>query len=383
MFLLWKALSDREARRSTALLAGLLAGGLALNHYLVLVFAVLFALILLPFTLRRSWVREPVTRLFLAGGAGALLFLPRFLQVFDGSIFAVTGAQYAVSPGSSTPLVMPILWTSYLPVFLWLLLLASFAWAVLRKDRLAAAVGLLWGLLLLLANPARLGLPFNGALSNLAVLISFYIPAGILVGASTGWLIEIAGQALPVSGQRKVVGAVFLLLLLTAAGFGVRSRQSDLEIAPHALLSRPDLQAMDWIRRNTPDDSLFLVNSIVSFGSASAGTDGGWWIPYFTGRSTTQPPMNYGQEKSSIPGYHYWLIDLTTSVIDRGLDDPQTIALLKEWGVTHIYIGQQQGTVNYALPSLPVDHLLELDWAVPVYHHDRVWIFALDLEQAP
>lgn len=55
--------------------------------------------------------------------------------------------------------------------------------------------------------------------------------------------------------------------------------------------------------------------------------------------------------------------------------DPAVQDLLAERGVTHIYLGQQQGSVNYAGPPILAEKLLSMDNYHPVYHEDRVWVF--------
>jgi hypothetical protein len=64
-------------------------------------------------------------------------------------------------------------------------------------------------------------------------------------------------------------------------------------------------------------------------------------------------------------------------VIAKGVGDPAVLAMLRDRGVTHVYIGQQQGRVNYAGPVIEPAALLADSRFAPVYHEDRVWVFAL------
>jgi hypothetical protein len=61
-----------------------------------------------------------------------------------------------------------------------------------------------------------------------------------------------------------------------------------------------------------------------------------------------------------------------------GVDAPAVLDLLDDEGVTHVYIGQQQGRVNYSGPHIldPETLLKSPDYRL-VYHQDRVWIFEL------
>jgi hypothetical protein len=133
---------------------------------------------------------------------------------------------------------------------------------------------------------------------------------------------------------------------------------------------------VDWITKNIPADARFLVNSFSAFGGSSvAGSDGGWWLSILTARSTTLPPLNYAFEKGPIPNYRSWVNSLTEEVTTRGLADPAVQAELARRGVTHVYIGQQQGRVNYAGPTLDPQVMLKSPAYSLLFHQDRVWIF--------
>ena len=153
----------------------------------------------------------------------------------------------------------------------------------------------------------------------------------------------------------------------------------DLQVASHVLVTRPDVRAMTWIRGNTPEDARFLTNSFFAYGgSAVVGSDGGWWLPLLAERANTVPPLNYGTEQGPRPDYSEWVNDLVRQVQDAGVDDPATLAMLWERGVTHIYIGQRQGQVNYKGDAILNPQVL-LDsayWRV-IYHEDRVWVFGM------
>jgi hypothetical protein len=64
--------------------------------------------------------------------------------------------------------------------------------------------------------------------------------------------------------------------------------------------------------------------------------------------------------------------------MQHGFDDPPTQTMLREHGITHIYIGQQQGQVGAPAGSiLDVPELVASPYATLRYHEDRVWIFEL------
>jgi len=93
-------------------------------------------------------------------------------------------------------------------------------------------------------------------------------------------------------------------------------------------------------------------------------------------RQTTLPPLNYGSERGPRPDYVHWINALTTEIQNKGIAHPDVLALLRARGVTHVYVGQRQGRVNYGGPHvLEPEQLLASPNFRPVYHQDRVWVF--------
>ena len=409
----------------TLLLVWVLLAGLALTHYRVLVFAGLFLPAELFFHLRPRQARLAILQTLAAGTGAGLLFLPWFVRIFSGRILQVFGGLVTTPPGQVAESVAQYNaigdLKAYLPGFLWILLVLAFSWGVWRRERGAALTGLWWLLILLAANPNWLGLPGAGALSNFAVFIAAFLPAGVLLGAAVGWTLEgasgygwmtaprrtngrgpgarggrkedgsqRAGFARPVAvippavrsnspGLPQAAGWAVLLLFLALGLWGARARLRDVAIAQHALVTRPDLRAAAWIQANTPQTARFLVNSFLAYGDTLvAGSDGGWWLPLLARRATTLPPINYSSEQGSRPDYLAWTNALTEAIQAYGLDDSQVRTLLKERGVSHVYIGQQQGQVGNPEPALlQAGQLSKSPYFRAVYHQDRVWIFEM------
>jgi hypothetical protein len=140
------------------------------------------------------------------------------------------------------------------------------------------------------------------------------------------------------------------------------------------------VRAAAWIRSNVPAGARFLANSFPAYGGSSVvGSDGGWWLPLLAGRQSTVPPLNYSSEDGPDPGYRLRVNELSRQVREFGPDDEAVLALLQEEGVTHVYIGQRQGRVNYAGSDvLDPNELLDSPNYRLRYHQDRVWIFELN-----
>jgi hypothetical protein len=356
----------------------------------VLFFAVVFFAAYLLMNLRRVGLWAILGRTFWAGIGGAVLFLPWLVHLYAGEYMRIFTSQVTTPPSQISSFAQQYNAIgdlfSYLPALAWVLLAAAAGWGLWRRERPAVTVGLWWLLLLLAANPQWLSLPGAGALTSFAVLIAAYIPAGVLIGAATGWAVEEAQdswqQSEHLTGLRRpaAVGlaAGLALCLLVVSAWGARRQLRLVDPLRFTLAARADLRAMEWIRQNTPLDRRFLVNSFFAYGgSLIAGSDGGWWIPLLTQRPSTQPPLNYGTEEGIIPDYRLWINETVQTVIDQGLADPDTLALLKERGVGYVYIGQQQGMVGSPGPLLDLQTLLDDPHFTPVYHQDRVWIFEI------
>ncbi len=154
---------------------------------------------------------------------------------------------------------------------------------------------------------------------------------------------------------------------------------ADIQVGIHALVTRPDLRAAAWIQDNVPEEARFLVNSFFAYGGSSiVGSDAGWWLPLIARRQTTLPPLNYVAERGPRPDYVTWVNELPEQLSRLNVYEIEGVEFLKARDVTHIYIGQRQGRVNYRGPLLlDPARLLESPHYEAIYHRDRVWIFAI------
>jgi hypothetical protein len=361
-------------------LTWMILGGLALTHYRVLIFAVLFFAAFFILRARRDSWRLLFVRTFWMGIGAGLLFLPWFIHTFAGRILLIFATKL------STPAAAVSTWaqeynaigdlSSYLPALLWLLLPVSIIWGLWQREKGVALITLWWFLILVAANPQWLRLPGEGALTNFAVFIAAYIPAGVLAGYLLG---QVIGYKLKVESARK---SLVLALLVSVSVFvvgiwGARARLNDLQVVSSVLATRPDIRAAEWIQENTPQDARFLVNSFFAYNdSAIVGSDGGWWLPLLAQRQTTLPPLTYSSERGPRPDYVGWINALAGEIQNKGIAHPNVLAFLRARGITYVYIGQRQGRVNYGGPYvLEPEQLLASPNFRLVYRQDRVWIF--------
>ena len=229
------------------------------------------------------------------------------------------------------------------------------------------------GLWFLLANLSVLGLPNSWFLNNSAVIISFWVPVGIL----GGWLAAEVGAGLAALGQRLwadrgrrvalglvAAGAVALALMGTW-------RLVDIVNPTTVLITADDLPAMAWIADHTPADARFLINTHYWQRGVRRGTDAGWWLTILVDRDTTLPcvicyPEDDGQTQAAAN-------DLATAVEESAaggapLGDPALRARLRAAGVEYIYVGAQGGPLMPdALDGSPYLEALYVDGPVRVY----------------
>ena len=214
-------------------------------------------------------------------------------------------------------------------------------------------------------------------MQNFAVVIALYIPASLLIGwgtsAAAGWIGQHGGRV-----GRWAWRALLIVLTLVGVARQARVIQSEF-----AMVTRPDMRAMAWIREHTPRDTLFLVEGFRIYGGRSAvGSDAGWWLPLLAGRRNTMPPQ-YAllNEVPTEPEYSQRVVELVTRLEGASLASPEGLRPLCEWGISHIYIGQGQGKVGLGAVQLfsPQDMMTSSPFDLR-YHQDHVYIFALRYE---
>ncbi len=387
ILLAWELLSNRDAPARLGALTGLVFTGLALTHYRVALFGLSFIPVFWLFRVRGRSGLGAVRRSLLMLAFAFVLFLPWFINLFGGKLVALLAAYLKV-PAASVPAVIqrynaaePL--GAYLPWPIWILIGLSLLWGLWRRSGAIWMVAAWWALIVLFANPAWLGLPGAGILTNFAVGIAAYIPASILIGAAFGALLGPPGEnrTIPNRPARSLLVSRWIALLgaslLGIASIG--SRLAEVNPARHALVTRPDQRAFEWLEQHTPTTARFLVETRFAFGETSVvGTDAGWWIPILAGRGSMLPPLTYTSEQGPFSGYVAWINELPRQIQDQGLASAEVASMLAARRISHVYIGQRRGQVNNLRgPTLDVQALLESSDYELIYAQDRVRIFRL------
>jgi hypothetical protein len=388
----WRYLRAAKFTLSGLLISSLLLAGLGLTHYRVLIIAGVFILAFILLYFNYLTLQSFTVRVIALAATSFVAVLPWIINIFSGKLTDIL--EYQVSSPTSqintaqTVLIQTGNLFNYLPAGVWILLPVLLAWAFWRQQRAIALISLWWFLAFLLANPQWFKLPGNGVITSFAILISAFFPVSLIIGESIAGLIEgVIHQPAPSdhgsSANRRIHGAwinaMIAVILVSAGLWGAYQTKDTLNKYEFSLTTRPDLRAAEWIDGNLPPDAKFLVNSFFAYGgSLIAGSDAGWWLPLTAERQTTLPPLTYGSEQGPTPDYLNSINNLTASIIEYGVDHPVVMEMLENYEITHIYIGQRQGSVGSDKPLFHADELLASDRYDPVYHQDRVWIFKIN-----
>ena len=370
VWLTWEAIETPKHRWPVMLLAAIAVAGLALTHYRVLVFFAAFGLALLLSKLRR----DTLLRLFSIAALTCLLALPWIVNSVKGQLVPIVGYYVTTSPTQAHPFIWQYNAVGRLDTFLapglWLAMIAGLVVGLWRRQRSILLTGLWWAFVLIATNPAWLGLPGTGVVTNFALVIAAYIPASLLSAVLLATLSESAKKW-------RIAGPVLALALMALAIWAIPERMADIEPQKHALVTHPDLRAADWIAENTPPDSRFLINFTYGIGRATIlGTDGGWWLPMLAGRENAIPPLQAASEVGRDSELFAQVNLLAQALEERDLDDPTVLDLLEQQHFTHVMLGQQQGNVfNVDGKIIDPRELQSSDHYQLVYRQDRVWVF--------
>lgn len=307
----WEWLRSLQRKRSDhtnappallGLFAILLSAAVSLVHLRV----ALFLLPLLLFTLaheiavaRANGQAKKLLLPVLSGGAAALLLLlPRYGR---GAWHWIWGHWFLASDGNSWSGADDLrglnaqeyfsAWQSA-PLTEWiaspLLIGAALIFgtiALVRGERLSRIVAAWTLALLLLGSVPYLGIHVINIVPLNSVLIFLHLPLALLLGCG----VQTVALMLPVerrdSWQKMAVGTAFALGLLS-----LPARIAEIPAA-HNLVEPGDMAAFAWIRENVEPRARFAIAGHALFSDFVVGTDGGYWIPYFTGHRTIPGPM--------------------------------------------------------------------------------------------
>lgn len=378
IFLLWELVEEGRWNWRKSLMIGFLMASLAVTHYRVFIFMIAGIPPLFLY-LRRQNLSNLIKNSIVIGISGALLFIPWGVRLIGGQLSNNLVRQVTTPPAALGDFAKEYNQigdlTNYLPAWLWLITIVVILFGIWRHDKRIIFVLGWWLFILFLANPSWINLPGSGVLSNFAVFIAMYIPAGIFIGAGFIWLFEEKRLREWFRYSQLIVLIVILILTFPL----MRDRIRDVHPDQYALATRADIRAAEWIKENLPQESKILVNSFFAYGgTVIVGSDGGWWIPALTERKINLPPMPYTTERGPIADYAQYVNELRWLIEEKGYTSPEVIDELQRRGIEYAYIGQKRGRVNYAGPVvMNADEMIASGLYEPVYHQDGVWVLKI------
>jgi hypothetical protein len=376
-WLIWQVLTSERHYLGRWVLVWLTVAGLLLTHYRVAIIAVLLLAVGWAASTLNAWKQKaslcrPLLHVLLGFLVPLALVAPWFWHVQSGLLTKIVG-EFTRSQADAAVVFNYRVFTSipsYVPVPLLVMSLMGLVVGLVERRGQVLLV-IVWTCLQFLAAysdwfyvPGAITVSIlEGVLDSFTVLIGLYMPASILCGYLGGALLEVLSSRF--FRLWKVMAAGLVLVLI---GVGSKDALTVLEPA-YVLVTDADLEAMQWIREHTPQTAKFLVNSFSAYGgNATVGSDAGWWIPILAGRENTVPPITYAHEAAHEPGYAARINGFARRVETISLASREALALLRDNGITHVYVGYKGGNIC-------VDELQHSDYYQLAYHRDRVWVF--------
>ena len=393
IWLLWRiaerdqpALGGRRFDGLVIVLAGLTLAGAMLNYYRMPIYYVAFGVAWFFLFIIPTWRLEGmrwlwgILRVGSVAAAAALFLAPWILTLMDSNLAAAVQTTADTSPAAQ------VIWADYrayesLQIYVpewaqWLVGLALVTGLLLGRWRVVL-IGVWSALLTAIYALTLVGFPTANYMNSFAVMISLYMPVGVLVGWLAGGMVDFLRQRLPVGQHVVSVAAAGIVLALGVWG---TVQQLDLQDKNYQMVFPSDLAAMTWIRENTDDSARFLVQGFRIYrGTSAVGSDAGWWIPQLAQRRNTMPPQ-YAllNEQPLQPGYPQEIVDIVAELETVTLDSPDGIALLCQYDITHVYMGQGRGMIGAGLSILYTPEELAASPALEsLYTRDSVQILGV------
>jgi hypothetical protein len=317
----------------------ILASGLLFAHYRVMAFYATFVLAVLAAGRTGGW--KWVALAGLAAAASSLPWLLRlsehwFVPVFNSPARLISPGGYNDFPFAYFQSALERGWIAAA--------LLALAWGLWRRERM------IWGLGGWVAVTFALLNISSGSwlVNNNSWAISLFVPGALLIGWGADRLLTWVNAGLtPDVYWLRRGGALGSMLILAGVGSYVllHGLYAQITVANPAtvLATADDVPALNWVERHTSPDSIFLVNSWYWQSDLWSGPDSGAWLWSLLGRKTTMPPADYSLQPdwaSRVNAFNERLSKITDA------SAPEMLALLREAGVTHVFIGARGGTLK-------------------------------------
>ncbi len=364
--LAWMAIESDSAHSLTAscqkkreiveiILAALLISATALVHFRVAVFFLpllvfIVLLVLSKDKLSSKGRKRIVLRTTLIAFVTIILTLPAIIPALQSYLTPaepIAGSSLDVSANKSDiPLSEHPYYKFEYPIFYELGLtkvaglfaaLGLLLGLMFKKTRTLALLTIVWvAALSIEGNLHKFNIPKLAFVNMTGVMIIAYLPGAIGFGLLFETLKESLSCLLgPNQAWRNIQPILYWMIAFIAVLF-ISDRVNTIQPFRH-FMTNEDQQAMEWLKENTPPDSIIAINTQYWAGEAFHGTDAGYWIPYFAERETTTrtmmsvdaPDYDVLQQRNALVYLIYFTGD--------GIVDTQALCDLN---VTYLYSGK-------------------------------------------
>ncbi|NJD54186.1 MAG: DUF1616 domain-containing protein [Candidatus Methanoperedens sp.] len=351
-------------------ISGFMISGLFLSHYRIIIAFSSFAILYLMYGIyhikdNRNAILEILIRCFVIILIALILLFPWLMrliiepQIITASNYSnVSSSFFSIERiGDSIKYYtnLPLLLLSFGGIFI----------GVFKKNKYIILITLWISILISFSNPFWLKLPFSGSLDFVTVLTILYFP----IAVTSSYFITYLLKKIKITSVQNLT--IFYISLLILAPFSAINLIGT--FYPENVFVKPgDIDAMNWIKVNTEDNATFLIESY-SFDwsqELKTGIDGGYWIPLFTKRNVTIPPMTYLVERPYDKNYIEKVIAMSKA--ENSISSESAINFLIQNNVNYLYFGGRNWG-NFKLENLNNNTYLR-----PVYNKDGVWIFKIN-----
>jgi hypothetical protein len=331
-------------------ISGLMNAGIFLLHFRVAGYYLPLLLIICLISIWKNAKEHRVVfglvGIILIGITSLLFVFPALLKAMLAYL-AVTSVSYITETGFESNL-FPLTAIYLIGAQKWVFILTgvvTFIGLLLRNKTIP----------ILLAWLVLLGMELYAYLTGISVLMFtnvmgiaaiIYIPLAILLGLGFGEIF----LTLENKGYSKLSNGLLVVVMIGSIGF-VPQRIKGIEDYRY-LFTADDLPGMAWISSNVPKDAVIAINTDFWLENNVIGTDGGYWIPYFTGRKTTA-----GNMLSTFGSDYNQIISRSRAVVALYSENP-SVESLCEMGVDYLYNGAKS---PYTGKRFDLSKMLDLD----------------------
>jgi len=297
--------AQAAVRRRWCVLAAILWAGLFLTHYTVwahgMIFLVVYFVIwLVAGTRKCGW--QGLGWLAICISGGTLLVLPwmwhmakeflyvKYIQAAALSLLDDTERQQTII-ASTAPVAWEWFFIYVLRPFQAVLVYLGTLVGMRTHPRLVMNLVGWFGALFVLSTPAWSGLPHNFSLyNNFAVAIALYLAAAPMAALLLLYVVDHIDKLWSTGRLLFTMGTVMVACVMATTW------QPRLLNPNQVFVTPADEKAARWISAHLPEDARFAVRPFFATPVVVAGIDGGYWLPYLTGRQVSVPPMSYYAE---------------------------------------------------------------------------------------